>query len=144
MIQLGRLLSTSGCCTACMDNTDGIGQTILELSQASCAAFVLDQDKVRLPETVTRFSSQTGIDAFRLGISPGADFSLVGTLSGEWHVQTVYDKFGVDIQLIGWVEDGTGVFLRSRDGIRPLNVEGWNYFAPLSSRFSGDQDTWAS
>jgi thiamine-monophosphate kinase len=128
MIELGRQLATSGCCSACMDNTDGIGQSLSELARESGAAFILDESDIILHEIVERSAMKMKCDPLTLALGPGADFSLVGTLSGRWSSGKARKRFGNGMQIVGTVQDGEGIFVRSGGHLVPLCVQGWNYF----------------
>jgi len=80
MIRLGNDLVRLAKCTSCMDNTDGIGQSLLELSENSGVKFVVDRARVTVPALVARVADVLQIDPLSLAFGPGADFSLVGTL----------------------------------------------------------------
>src|SRR5439155_10803832 len=111
MIDLGRSLATSGLCTSCMDNTDGIGQSLTELAEASCASFSIERGSVTIPELVSRIATQLSKDPIEFLFNGGADFSLIGTLKGEWDRDRARREFGDSIQIIGRVQRGEGVAL---------------------------------
>lgn len=129
LISLGLSLSSSGYCNSCMDNTDGVGQSLLELSIASKARFVLKQEYINIPEVVTKIASNLEEDPLGLAFSAGADFSLVGTLRGKWSQKQATDHFGEGLEVIGQVEQGEGVFIETGNEIVPVSFSGWNYFS---------------
>lgn len=128
MLAFGRRLTESGQCTSCMDNTDGLGQSLLELSTASGCAFVINSSDATIPPLVQKIASQAGEPQLRLAMSAGADFSLVGTLRGNVTPEQAAAQFGDAIQLIGHTEAGTGVLIETASGRQPLDFVGWNYF----------------
>jgi thiamine-monophosphate kinase len=138
-INLGRKLSLSGCCTSCMDNTDGVGQSLQELARESVSAFLIYAGKLALPNCVLEAAGRQRQDATLLALGPGADFALVGTLAGEWTDKRAKEFFGPEIQIIGTVIAGEGVFLETRGSIGPLYAPGWNYFSS-SWKVSGPSD----
>jgi thiamine-monophosphate kinase len=127
---LGAVLSESGRCTSCMDNTDGVGQSLLELSMASGTAFVIDSTRLALEPLVLQIASCLGEDPVQFAFGAGADFSLVGTLDGEWSQSDAESHFGRNVRVIGHVEDGAGVSLETTTGRTGLQFSGWNYFSP--------------
>jgi thiamine-monophosphate kinase len=131
MIDLGLALAEKAVCTACMDNTDGIGQSLTELSRESEAAFVVDSENVVFPDVVHKVARAVEQDTFELGLSGGADFSLVGTLHGEWTTETATRAVGFPLSVIGRVEEGTGVFVKQREMRKPLSCGGWDYFSTV-------------
>lgn len=129
---LGRQLAASGQCTSCMDNTDGLGQSLVELAAASFTAFVVVDRMVQLEPVVLQIARCRGADPVSLALGPGADFSLVGTLRGSWSQEDVSRVYGPSVKIIGHVEAGEGVYRDGEDGRNPLDVVGWNYFAQES------------
>lgn len=129
MLLLGQILGASGECGACMDNTDGIGQSLSELGEASKCAFVVHKSALRIPPVVEAVGQAFQIDPINIVFNGGADFSLVGTLRGEWSSERASARFGHPLEIIGHAESGAGVWLEDRERI-PLEFRGWNYFAP--------------
>lgn len=127
MLSLGQALAASGQCGACMDNTDGIGQSLSELSEASKCAFVVHRSALRVPSVVEDVSRIIDRQPVAFVFDGGADFSLVGTIRGDWSSERATFQFGHPLEIIGHVEAGHGVWLE--DGQRkPLEFHGWNYF----------------
>lgn len=132
MFELAERLALSRQCSSCMDNTDGLGQTLSELSEASEVMFALDNIP-RVPPFVTQVSAICGQSAHDLAFGPGADLSLVGTLRGAWTSNQIADAFGQGTFRIGRVCEGRGVVLNSLDGPVPVKAGGWNYYARKDS-----------
>jgi thiamine-monophosphate kinase len=128
MLTLGQSLAASRTCSSCIDNTDGIGQSLSELAEASGCSVVVDHAELRIPAIVEQVARLVGRPALDIVFDPGADFSLVGTLQGEWSSERASTHYGRDVEIIGRVEVGHGVWLD--DGVRkPLSYRGWNYFS---------------
>jgi len=134
LVSLGQLLSTSGKCSSCMDNTDGLGQSLLELSIASKAAFIVKEDQINLPPLVNKTASHLVENPISLAFSAGADFSLVGTLNETWSQDQITSQFGMGIIAIGYVEEGRGVYLETTKERRSLEFTGWNYFSAQTNK----------
>ncbi len=128
LVELGQQLSNSGLCTSCMDNTDGLGQSLLELSQLSEVCMQIDSDKILLSSLTKKIVSQNHNDLLQFAFSAGADFSLVGTLSGTLTEIEYHSYFKHNVSIIGRVTSGRGVTLRSLDEITEFKFRGWNYF----------------
>jgi thiamine-monophosphate kinase len=128
LLSLGQALAASGECGACMDNTDGIGQSVTELGEASKCSFVVHGSALEFPEPVREISKVIGLRAVDFAFDGGADFSLVGTLQGQWSNQRATARFGHPIQIIGHVEAGRGVWFETDGQRKPLLFRGWNYF----------------
>lgn len=126
-VRLGQRLSASGQCSSCMDNTDGIGQSLSEIAVASGVSIVVTKDP-QLPEIVCQIADLLGEDAQRLAFSAGADFGLVGTLKGDWTTAQALSRLGKSLMMIGKVESGEGVVVESDGGRKPLEFAGWSYF----------------
>lgn len=131
MLSLGQALAASGQCGACMDNTDGIGQSLSELSEASKCAFVVRSSALRIPAVVESVSQIVSLPPVAFVFNGGADFSLVGTIRGQWTSEHATSEFRHPIEIIGQVEGGSGVWLEDA-GRKPLAFRGWNYFYAVS------------
>jgi thiamine-monophosphate kinase len=125
MLPLGIALGKSGRFGACMDNTDGIGQSLFELAEASRCALIVDHTSLRVPDVVRAVSELANADPLELLFGAGADFSLVGTLRGLWSDEDASMAFQQPIQIIGRVDTGEGVWFENG---QPLTFHGWNYF----------------
>lgn len=133
MLALGQILGASGQCGACMDNTDGIGQSLSELSEASKCAFVIHASDLRVPSVVEEVSKIVCAKPVEFVFNGGADFSLVGTLRGKWSSERATKYFGHPLEIIGHVEAGQSLWLD--DGKRKLlEFSGWNYFYGKNSQ----------
>lgn len=128
LVNLGCALAESGKCSSCMDNSDGVGQSLLELSIASKVRFVVREKDIELPPVVSQIACSLNEDPIQLAFSAGSDFSLVGTLEGAWSLDQAKERFGTNIRILGYVEDGDGVFLDRAIGRKALEFSGWNYF----------------
>jgi len=128
MLSLGQALADSGLCGACMDNTDGFGQSLAELSEASKCSFVINKSALRISDVVEEVGRMISLSPLDFVFDGGADFSLVGTIRGEWSGEDASKRFMHPIEIIGQVESGEGVWLN--DGERnALSFHGWNYFS---------------
>lgn len=127
MFELAAALVASRQCSSCMDNTDGIGQSLSELADASGVAIVVNSTQLRLPQIVRDLANASGQDEVHFAFGAGADFSLIGTISesAQGPLETAFEQLTV----IGRVEAGTGVHLRVGSELGPLIVQGWNYYS---------------
>lgn len=138
LIKLGVDLAQSECCTSCMDNTDGIGQTLSELSQASGLGCVIDAAALPISMLVRKCAALRAVDVFDLALSAGADFSLVGTLKGSWTQAEAEKRFGGRVWIIGRTAREAGVWLESDGGRREIRFGGWDYFRNQRPFLLGD------
>jgi thiamine-monophosphate kinase len=125
-----------------MDNTDGVGQTLLELAELNEVAFVIDPDLLPLHPVTKIVAEHLGEDLLELALGPGADFQLLGTLPGSCDTKVVAERCGVSI--IGEVENGSGVSRRAGDGTVPIKVTGWSYYSETEKGFTQDDDGFSS
>lgn len=128
MVRLGRALASSGLCTSCMDNTDGIGQSLSELAGSSCVSFVIEEESILVPELVALVARRVQKNPFQFLFDGGADFSLIGTLRGRWTNNSASERFESPLEIIGWVEPGSGVIFKRGSTSSELIFKGWNYF----------------
>jgi thiamine-monophosphate kinase len=128
MIELGQKLANSGVCTSCMDNTDGIGQSLRELGEASSTSFVIEEALVVVPDLVAQVASTRNKDPMQFLVNGGADFSLIGTLEGRWDKKDAKMRFGDSLEIVGHVQEGSGVMLMQSGATCELAFRGWNYF----------------
>lgn len=127
-IDLGRQLAFSGDCTSCMDNTDGIAQSLTELARESRIGIIIREDQLGLSALVDLASRYLDKERTSLALGSGADFGLVGTLRGSWTTESASQRFGRSMRVVGEIVDGQGLYL-DREGQRvALKIPGWNYF----------------
>jgi thiamine-monophosphate kinase len=124
---LGQQLSASGLCNSCIDNTDGLGQSLLEISQLSGVSMQIDFSMIDFSDLTKHICSKTNNDLIQFAFGAGADFSLVGTLSAK-HTIEEYKRIFNDISIIGQVKTGQGVMLKKGKVVSELRFSGWNYF----------------
>ena len=118
-----KLLSDSYLCTSCMDNTDGIYSSLIELASASGVGLDIDLSKVSTHRALLVMSDYINSPPITLMLSAGADFKLIGTVS---EVSKDISSF---FQVIGRVTDRINkinVDGLSRDEIE--SISRWNHF----------------
>lgn len=121
-VALGRALARAGCRCA-MDVTDGLGQSLLEIAEASDVCLVLDADRIPAPPLVRRLAEHGGRDWLDVTLGPGADFQLVGTIPSAALASLAHP-----VHIIGEVRRGRGLVVCRGGEERPYVPEGWNYF----------------
>jgi len=89
-----------------MDNTDGVGQSLFELAEASKCAFVIRRSTLQIPPLVTAVSENAGKAPLDIIFNGGADFSLTGTIRGTWTSEQASRHFGHTLEINGCVEPG--------------------------------------
>ncbi|MGD0774498.1 MAG: thiamine-phosphate kinase [Candidatus Solibacter sp.] len=133
-VGLGRQLAMGGYCTAMMDVTDGVAQSFAEIAASSSVGIVLDTERLPIHPVSRALAAHYDRDVVRVILGPGADFQLVGTLD---LTHAACAQLPEEVRLIGEVIEGSGVYLRSRDGeVNAFAPEGWNYYAESQQQTS--------
>jgi thiamine-monophosphate kinase len=134
-LDLGRALAASGLCTAAMDNTDGIGQSLIELARESRCGMIIREDWLPTIGVVVEAARRSGKGIGPYAMRAGADFCLVGTLAGRWTTDQARSDFGQGMTVIGEVVEGSGVSLETESGTIAVEPTGWNYLSkdPLAA-----------
>jgi thiamine-monophosphate kinase len=127
LVELGLKLCASDACTTCMDNTDGLGQSLLELAAMSGVAIVVNTGVSDLPRAVVDIANHLDEDPVTMAYGAGIDLSLVGTLDPLLSKNLPLEEWGITI--IGSVRAGAGLYREEAGEINPLKVSGWNYFS---------------
>lgn len=105
-----------------MDNTDGIGQTLSELSEINNLAYVLNEEALPIHSITYKVGDFLNLSPVNIALGPGADFQLIGTTDNK--VST-----SKNLKFIGEVRQGSGVFLKNISGeISKCVIQGWNYY----------------
>ncbi|XMB85396.1 thiamine-phosphate kinase [Mycoplasmatota bacterium WC44] len=126
-VMLSKALSQCTSELSCMDNTDGIGQSFIEIAEINDVKIILDEEKFLIPDIVEKVAVFLKEEPNLLSLSACADFQLIGTISKEnynLHEELLVNK----IQIIGEVTEGRGVFLRKDFEVREYTDQGWDYF----------------
>ena len=105
-----------------MDNTDGLSQSLAELAAINKMHYQIDADLLTINELTIQVAEFLDEEPFNLGMGPGADMNLVGTIDDS---TVVPDQ---EIIRIGTVREGTGVSITAAGTSYPLEPNGWNYF----------------
>jgi thiamine monophosphate kinase len=126
MFELSWKLANSGFCTSCIDNTDGFAQSLQEISNSSRVGIIIDSE-IEIPEIVHYLAMATRVPAIELALGPGADFSLIGTISPNADIASLFGDF--QLQRVGYVTEDKGIFIKAGDEINEHTVRGWNYYS---------------
>ncbi len=130
LVNFGLYLSSSGKCSSCMDNTDGLGNSLEELALASHKSFIVQKEKVYLENLVVKIAEHFGEDPFELALGAGADFSLVGTINPNTIEKKLVNQEN-NFKIIGYVENGSGVFQEENGSRSKINYSKWDYFTKI-------------
>lgn len=75
----GLRLQASARCTSCIDNTDGLGRTLLEISRSSNVGMRIDAGALPLHPLTVDVAHLLGIEPVSLTMAYGLDLALLGT-----------------------------------------------------------------
>jgi thiamine monophosphate kinase len=104
--------------TACIDNTDGVGRSLLELARRSDVKIVIDAASVPLHPLVDEVSRSLDVDPLSLAFSYGLDLALLGTSSNQLSQRSSDGPIP-----IGHVDSGQGVVVRGHRGGRAVQID---------------------
>jgi thiamine monophosphate kinase len=115
-----------------MDNTDGVSQTFSELSELNGLQFIIDYDKLPIHELSCKVADALSTNVFDLVLSAGADFQLLGTISGKIAQNEVEKYFNNNIHIVGNTLKGEGLWVRDlKKKVKKAHVAGWNYYTAI-------------
>ena len=121
-LRVGRELAGLKLRMTAMDNTDGLSQSLAELAAINSKHYSIDARLIEVDDLTTKVADFLREEPIELGMGPGADMNLVGTISDA----SLIEKIGM--LRIGTVEEGHGVSIATGTARSPLRSTGWNYF----------------
>lgn len=105
-VELMRYLADNARLHACIDISDGLGDDLIKLAQASGKGFFLEWDQ--LPLAVDEIGAVFGRDKeyfYRKALNGGEDFELILCTPEILDVQRIHDATGVRVTPIGRIRD---------------------------------------
>ncbi len=133
-VHLGREIAERGLMTACLDNSDGLYPSLIQLAEANSVQMYVNLQPVVFPPESLYVSSMTGVDPMRFALGWG-DWQLVGSCNQNNlnELMLVAQSHSIDVSVIGEVRAGNGVILHYAGRAAPM--------APIDSqRFT--KDSW--
>lgn len=120
-VHIGQELAKMRLLTACLDNSDGLYPSLIQLANANHLQMHVMMDDVAFPPEVIRVSSVLGVDPVRLALGWG-DWQLVGCLypSKKDELMALGKHHGVPVYIIGQVRTGYGVVLEHKGRIAEM------------------------
>jgi thiamine-monophosphate kinase len=113
----------------CMDITDGLGQSLVELSDASCVRISVGAGMIPLDPAAVWAARALAIAPLELVGGIGLDLELVIVMRGESRPPAKAIR-------IGEVLEGRGVVVRADDGaVRPFPIRGFEHFRLTASDY---------
>jgi thiamine-monophosphate kinase len=122
-VDMGRKLVLSGVCTSCMDITDGVGQSLRELAEASDVRLEIDIQHLPIHDITKKVAEFLKCPLNQLVFGIGLDLELLGSVAAELPASLA------GLRTFGNVVDGdAGVWLGEGKTAKPLAVKGWQHF----------------
>jgi len=130
-IEEGRLLASSGACTAAIDVSDGLSSDLGHLCEDSDVGAVVFEAKLPLREPLVRAAALMGKDQLRWVLHGGEDYVLLAAVKSEMveEIRSRAEDRGWNFLPIGEFVEGKGMELVRLDGTHePLAPRGWDHF----------------
>ena len=123
-VDVGRALLASSICTSCIDITDGVGQSLREIAEASRVCLQVDADAIPVHPVTLKVADFLGCGVETIVFGIGLDLELLGTVRAK---QSLTMPHG--LQYFGTVVEGDpGVIINYGDRKGTLPVAGWQHF----------------
>ena len=127
----GRLLATSGACTAAIDVSDGISSDLGHICRDSGLAAVVYEERLPIGEELIRASAAMGKDPLTWVLHGGEDYVLLAAVRPD-KLEDLAKRFeinGLALYSIGEFISGETMFLKKLDGsTEPMPWGGWDHF----------------
>jgi len=122
LLSTGLALSRLGISSSCIDNTDGLGRSLSELSKSSSCRIEIDESRLPLHPLTVKVARLLGCNPVDLTLSFGLDLNLIGTLSRPTQLRGV--------SIIGRVCKGRGVgtLTKTRSTAAYANATAFEHF----------------
>ena len=110
---------------ASMDSSDGLAITLYEIAKQSRKSIIIE--RLPVPEKFMKEAAKLGYDPLDLILYGGEEFQIVFTVKPSMveRVTSLAEKTRVPLTIIGKVEEGIGVFLRTKNGTIEVKEKGW-------------------
>jgi thiamine-monophosphate kinase len=125
----GRWLAASGAVSAMMDISDGLSTDLLRMcAQSKCGALI---DRVPLTPAAAAAARAAKEEPESYALAAGEDYELLVAVKARAfrHVAARFRKrFGRELERIGVMREGSGVFRQVADGEQEVAATGWDHF----------------
>ena len=132
-IDASKIISNSNYNMSCIDNSDGFGHTLLELSKRNNCGMHIKKEKLKIHEISHKVAEFLQKKVEEIICGPGADHKLIGVVSKE-DDQTINKLKSINFNMIGELESQTDILI---DGIpQPKTLlSGWNHFGNWKTKY---------
>jgi len=126
-LELGVRLSEIPGVTAAIDLSDGLSRSLYELERVNEARFVIDADKIPIAEEAIEYAEANSLDPLELALHGGEEYEILFTVSPSCEEQVIDlgKELGLKLTVIGMVERGRGVYIKTEGGLTPVKEGGW-------------------
>ena len=126
----GMALVKSGMVTSAIDITDGLASNLWQISRESKVKITIERELIPENPLVRRLSASHGFKVDDFVLFGGEDFELLFTVrpAGWPNVKRTLEMIGTSASVIGRVEVGRGVFMKTKGRARPLPDRGYEHF----------------
>lgn len=117
-------------CNASMDSSDGLSTTLNQMARDSHKQFIITHEPTT--NEVIEFSRSNNIDSRKLIFDGGEEYEIVFTASSSNlpKIEKIARSTSLSLIEIGYVKNGTGVFLRGKKNERIMD-QGWQHFKKI-------------
>lgn len=124
----GLTLAHSRALTSSIDSSDGLAWSLYELSRAGNMGLLIEE--IPIAAEVEIFAKSQCIDPVELALYGGEEYELVVTVRPQlWDsAKEIVEKIGTPLNKIGTVIKEKQIMLRTRKGLVPLEIRGWEHF----------------
>lgn len=117
--ELGDLLGRTGIATSCIDISDGLGRDASHIAKMSGVRLIIESDRI----PVTHLSGRD--NPVEYAISSGEEFALLFTIPEKRRAE--FEQMSSKSILIGYAEEGSGVYLKTSDGLKDISAAGYEH-----------------
>jgi thiamine-monophosphate kinase len=124
----GAQLVKQGVRGACMDISDGLSSETNHLALSSNVSIEIDEGKLPIDPDVLEMSAYFGLSPLQFALNGGEEYELLFTSNLTKSIYLQGAPQNAEIHEIGFVDSGSGVFLKRQSGGRIiLNAQAWSH-----------------
>jgi thiamine-monophosphate kinase len=127
-LELASQLRELGIVAAATDISDGLGVDLLSMTVASKCGAEVDLDTIPISDEAQQLALASNMPAIDHAIGDGEDFELLLAIPSQ-HLSTMPKEIaGVHLTQIGNFVSRTGLWSRTKEGVRQLSPKGYIHF----------------
>lgn len=129
-VRVGQLLGRNRAASACVDLSDGLGDGVSRIAEASRVGITLDRSALPIPDDARRWFEARGGDAVSAAIAGGDDYELLFTVRPRLRgrLRAVFQHGGVPLTRIGTCTADAALLLTQPDGTTQPIPAGFTHF----------------